>query len=356
MKKTYIVIKGQDSYTFQTGDVHQECIAPQADIRYPSKYKQLVSYTLNWQTRNIMEASAQPTLFVTFTYNDDHYLENRLLNDSIKDTLRDDWQRYTKRLRRSLQYHGYDIPFKYYTISERGDDGRLHFHSLLYGFEHSTFKSRNKKGQLVDLVEFSPITDIIEKSWGQGFVFFESACPENIKYVTKYIHKRKISPDYISLKSNGIGLSYLTENRVKHFQDAECTEFHINGHTYFMPRYIKKKIYSEEQVKRINLKLAEKQFLKDFDKVKKLWSLNDNRHYAYWNKCADDVKHLLQTGPLCPTENDIIEGLKHLGITYDSYTDEMTLCYEETDAVRFERFRQRYKDNLRMKSVFNKRL
>lgn len=355
MKKTYIVVKGKDSYIFTQGDVHQENIAPLADTRYPSKYKQLVNYTLNWRTRNVMEAAAQPTLFVTYTFNPEHYPKNFVDNIDVKSTLKDIWQKYTKRLRRSLEYHGYNIPFKYYAITERGDDGRLHYHVLLFGFEHSTFKSRNKKGQLVDLVNFSPITDIIEKSWGLGFVFFESACPENINYVTKYLHKRKISPDYISLKSNGIGLSYLSPNRLKHFQDSECTEFHINGHTYYMPRYIKSKVFTPEQIKRINEDIANKKFLEDFDKLKKQL-IDDNRHYAYYSHDAKYMKDILVKDTLNGHDLCMKEALQELEFTYDSITDELVLCYEELDNVRFQRMRERYKDNLRMKSVFNRRL
>lgn len=357
-KKKYIVVS-TTPFTFNQGDIPQERIAPLVDTRFPSNYKKLVNYTLSWQTRNIMEASGSPTMFVTFTYNPEHYVEDRLIDGDIRFSLKDDWQRFTKRLRINLERSGYDIPWKYYVISERGDDGRLHFHALLFGFEHTCFDSVNKKGQRVQYVNFSPITDIINKSWGQGFTVFEAACPENIRYVTKYLHKRRISPDYISLKSQGLGLSYLTPNRIKHFQETETATFHLNGKQYYLPRYVKGKIFSKEQLEVVNSKIQQDKFLKDFEKVKKIQHNTDYRQFAFSEHDTRCLKNLLfDNGRFQnnPRLLDVISTCNVLGIKYDDVTDDMVVCYEITDPVRHYRLRQRYMDNLRMKSVFNKRL
>ena len=259
-------------------EVSDEFIVPYNDTRFPSKYKKLTSYTLNWHTRLVMESVSRPTMFVTFTYNQEYYLENRLIDNDIRKTLKDDWQKFLKRLRRNLEYYDLGcLDFGCYVISERGDDGRLHFHALFFGFPYQTYPGKNAKGQRIDHIKFNKYTEIIDKSWHQGFVYYEGACPENIKYVTKYIHKRMISLDYISLKTRGLGLSYLTQNRKNYLHDNKLTRVRIANKDYFLPRYLKQKIFNEEELKEVNEKIALDKRTKIVSDIPS--SFERNRHY-----------------------------------------------------------------------------
>lgn len=340
-----LVIEGHDDVV-EVGNA--QCVKHN-DVRYPSRYKKLVSYTLNWRTRNILEASVRPTLYITFSYNPESYIEDRLIDGDLKATLKDDWQRFLKRFRtnwkRDLGVNYVDQNFRYYAITERGDDGRLHWHALFFGFDHRTYPGTNKKGQKILFVEFSPITRLFEKSWGQGFVYFESAVPENINYVTKYLHKRVISPDYISMKSNGIGLAYFTEARKKYFQENETFEIHLRGKVYYMPRYIKNKVFEEDKRKQLNEDLAA-------DIAKKL------RESAL---CKFGKLPLFRVFdiPSCPELLSDFESLVHrcVGYDYDVDKDDLKLRFAEPcEPYDFLRLYQRVNEDYRLKSIYNRRI
>lgn len=357
----------------EIGTLTSDQCAFDADIRFPSNYKKLRSYTLNWRTRLVFEHQCNPCMFVTLTFDPAHYDVDDEDDDVRKAKLKKCWQLFYNRFRSNLNYRHIDLSrFKYYAISERGDDGRLHFHSLIYGFPYKSFPGRNNKGQRVKYVQFNEITDLIVKSWNKGFCTFEATCPENIEYVTKYIHKRRISGDYISLKSNGLGLSFLDDAKKQFFHDTDQQYYHIGRKKYYLPRYLKKKIWTDdEEYREMNIRLAKKIQEEEIKKIKNDVKITENRHYVIQsnsdfilesacNYSPDGIQfykdpETLKTIDLCDLKHHIDQ---QLGFVYDPADDtiQVYLCREELDPLTWVRLKERTNDNCRMKSVYNKRL
>lgn len=372
MKQTfYVALPGSTNKTIQdTGLCPSEDIAFVSDLRYPSEYKKLKSYTLNWRTRLVFEAQASPCMFVTLTFDPEHYNVDDPDEEVRKANLKKCWQDFSKRFRSSCDYRGIDTSrFKYYAISERGDDGRLHFHSLIYGFEFSSFSGKNAKGQRVLYVKYNEITDLITKAWVNGFCLFEAAVPQNIEYVTKYLHKRRISGDYISLKSNRLGLAFLDDAKKNFFYQTDCQYFHIGRKKYYLPRYLKKKIWTDdEEYKQMNIRLAEK--IDEEERIKAENSdLNENRHYVIYEESESIIRASLSFQANQPsifkteTDNFYLPEIKELldrslGFVYDPDDDDIQvyLCRDEPDLLRWVRLRDRTNENFKMKYVYNRRL
>lgn len=348
--------------------VSSDEVAFAADTRYPSNYKKLKCYTMNWNTRLVFESLARPCMFVTFTYDEDHYLEKRLLNNDVPATLKDDWQKFMKRFRLYCHYHKIPIDeFKYYAITERGDDGRLHFHSLIYGLPFESFTGRNAKGQRVLYVKFNEFTRALDETWQQGFTVYEAAVPENISYVTKYIHKRRISGDYISLKSNGIGLAFLDDAKKKFLKENDQQYYHVGRKKYYLPRYLKKQIWTDEdEYREMNVRLAAKIAEKELAEIDEN---EQNRYYVVYEDsqelvekalCRDNlVKYASTTSRetfYLPEIADLID--KSLGFVYDPADDNIRvyLVRQEKSPLIWHRLRQRTNENFKMKTIYNRRL
>lgn len=335
-----------------------------ADLRFPSRYKKLTSYTLSWRNRLQLEATASPCMFVTFTYDQEHYFEPVA---DIPTTLKNEWKAFRHRFE-YYQKRDHLGDFKYYVISERGDDGRLHFHALLYGFPFTTFKAKNKKGQLVDFVEFSKYTDDIQKAWGNGFCTFNGANGRAINYVTKYIHKRMVSGDYISMKSNGIGLSFLDEAKKKFFKDNDQQYFRLGNKLVYLPRYLKKKIWTDDQeYKEMNERLAEKISKRESVLCKN--SVPQGDLYVTLRESEEiyhSIKAFVDGGQVnkmrIPGFNmdlrDLVDRIDELGFSYDLDTDEFEVLfyYQEKVPVKWFRLKQRQIEVAKYKDVFNQRL
>lgn len=314
-----------------------------------------------------MESVSLPTMFVTATFDDEHYIENRECDDVQKE-LKRQFVLFVKRFRSNLERHlNFFEPFKYYAITERGDDGRLHYHFLLFGIPFSTFKSRNKKGQFIDCVQFSEFTECIQDSWGQGFCFFEGACPQNIAYVTKYLHKRLVSPDYVSIKSQGLGLSFLSDNRKEYLHNNMMTKIKIGNKEYYLPRYLKKKIFTDEELVQVNRKIEDEKFQKLMADVPSEFS--QNRHYVYYSSTpklldlARDLRFgLSKLSDPDASLHDVIFDMNAIRSDFYDYIFEhdvekdTLLAYPVTEYSLWYSLRKRYFENLKMKNVYNKRL
>ena len=315
-----------------------------------------------------MESVSLPTMFVTLTFDEEHYIENGNCDD-VQEALKRQFVLFIKRFRSNLERKlNFRDSFKYYAITERGDDGRLHYHFLLFGIPFSTFKSRNKKGQLIDCVQFSEFTECIQDSWGNGFCFFEGACPENIAYVTKYLHKRLVSPDYVSIKCQGLGLSFLTDNRKEYLHKNMMTKIKIGNKEYYLPRYLKKKIFTDEELVQVNRKIEDEKFQKLMADIPSDFS--QNRHYVYYpntdkiitscqvlhtKPAKIDSYHGVPAGSMIFNLNEFRSDFYDFIYEHDIQTDTL-LAYPVTEFHQWYLLRKRYFENLKMKNIYNKRL
>lgn len=161
-------------------------------------------------------------LFITLTYDDDHYIDSSLNKKDLQDFL--------KRLRDKLDYR----KIKYYAVGEYGDKSfRKHFHLILFNVYYED-------------------KDIINDCWYNGFIDIAPVEQGSIYYVVGYVQKKleKLLLDdnyYENLGytppfmvcSKGIALDY-----IHNYCDVLKRDMGIflNGKKYPLPRYFREKL------------------------------------------------------------------------------------------------------------------
>ena len=159
-------------------------------------------YRLQWQLRLQHEFVSYEgvAMFLTLTYN-----EENLPNDNL--LIKRDVQLFIKRLRKFYK----DVKIKYFAVGEYGTKkNRPHYHLIIYGLRAPENRNNSK-------LNFKYGLFLAERIWKKGFChvgFVNSKC---ISYVSKYVMKSFISTDgkeleLFTLKSTGLGLSYLLKN------------------------------------------------------------------------------------------------------------------------------------------------
>lgn len=238
------------------------------NIMWPSKYRYHIRYTMRWRTRLLMEHEANPSTFITLTYRPGVEPEDRLsihppqkpTPEDLRQVLKTDLKNFFqlirdaadrgyyylrkdgKKVRENGQFVKCLFPkldltkLKYYAVTERGAEeftSRLHFHILVFGWPNNP-----------------ATTQALWSLWSFGRIDVQNTTDSRINYVTKYIHKRVHAPEFISLKSNGLGLSWLTDARKQSFIDRKSFVFHMNGKSYILSSYLKKKVFTDEELLR----------------------------------------------------------------------------------------------------------
>lgn len=131
-----------------------------------------------WRQRLFFENKCSDQLyFATFTYNNQNL--KRCLGFKVPRV--SDVQLFHKRLRRYIDYHKYDIKFKYFLCSEYGpDDFRPHYHGLYCVSGRHTLKFRK----------------ILKIVYNYGFIDV-SLCRNrdaSVSYITNYLTQSKGNP------------------------------------------------------------------------------------------------------------------------------------------------------------------
>lgn len=267
----------------------------------------------------------RPAVFVTLTYNDEH-LPTEEVNENTGEVfkypsvVKRDIQLFIKRLRKSIDtkikkgnYKGYKGPIKYFITSEYGPEThRPHYHGIIYGL------NKNRVAY-----------DLINDSWQNGFIYLGVANLKTINYCSKYCIKptelsdpnrrgyfdnekwqedNGIRRKPFRLMSSKLGANYCESpaNIKFHLKNPLKHNYVRNGkYKMKMPRYYKKKIYSDENVKKyLNTKKENYiNYLKDKIKLLKV------EEYYGRNLCNYSV-------------NDVISRLqyyRHLADTQQKY-------------------------------------
>jgi hypothetical protein len=200
--------------------------------------------TQGWAFRLMKEAEVSSSaLFITLTYNE----ENVPWRDDKQSIEKDDLQRFMKRLRKLNRNK-----LKYYACGEYGGKTmRPHYHIILFNADPETIQPAWKiNNQEIGNVHIGKVTEA------------------SVVYTLKYLNKpTKIKGDDIrqrefQLMSKGIGKNYLTEKMIQwHHRDLENRAYftHKGGRKVSMPRYIKEKLYTEEQRKKIGKAMQERE-------------------------------------------------------------------------------------------------
>lgn len=178
--------------------------------------------------------------FITLTYSDDNIPETPSGNYTL---VKRDHQLFMKRLRKRIPKK---MRLGYYMVGEYGGQTmRPHYHSILF-----------------NLATKSPIDDVHE-AWQLGAVHMGEVTEASINYVTGYLSK--VPPDLMgdqqkqfNMMSKKLGASYLTPDRIKYYQENLHPYLITNGGQKApMPRYYRNKIYTEDQLKKVNQKALE---------------------------------------------------------------------------------------------------
>lgn len=184
---------------------------------------------------------AKRSTFVTLTYND----ENIISDDNGLYTLhKPDLQSFFKKLRQNeIRVKGNYSKIKYYACGEYGGlYQRPHYHIIL----------------------FNAHEDMVIKSWinsnqyAIGNVHFGKVEVGSIKYVTGYINKGKIIPQFegdlrkpeFSLMSKGLGENFLSNEMKIWFRNDPLERQYLpglDGEKFAIPRYYKNKIWDEKE-------------------------------------------------------------------------------------------------------------
>lgn len=241
--------------------------------QYPTPYEYHKKYVRDWRTRLFFESCKNPYIYFTLTYDDENLPE---LEIPDKYGL----QKFFKRFRRRLDYKGIQCTFRYYIVSEYGDDfGRLHYHGLLFGipFSHEIFQC-------------------FMDCWPYGRVDYKAGSPKSINYVTKYVHKRfEDKEHYLSLKSNGLGSRLLSPEFIERQRQRRTNWCWYDGKRRYLPRFIMEKIFNKDERLQIYTDSRKQRFARlnkqasRYAKDTFVISYPDGQQ----EPCDDDYKHIL---------------------------------------------------------------
>lgn len=186
----------------------------------------------DWRKRLMLENDCSlSSFFVTLTYDNDH-----LPSDGVR---LDHLQKFFKRLRNVAP------TFRYYACGEYGDlFGRPHYHFVIFFRE------------AVDTFEFG---NLCNRCWSSGNVVVGTVTPASISYVTKYIVKG-FGQDYgpfnkpfqVMSRRPALGSDFIDDRKKDYYNDSSSELVYLHhGNTYYLPRYFKKKMLTEERKKEI---------------------------------------------------------------------------------------------------------
>lgn len=206
---------------------------------------------LEWAVRLQSEYDKCLTAYyIDLTFNDEHVKKYPKLDKS-------QFQRFLKRL---MNFNTRGVPkyaksvkvskikgkhpkIKYFATGEYGTKFfRPHWHLILINFPYNQIDTE----KLIDLAWNESDVSI-------GFDKCGYLKEGGIFYVVDYLFKN-LKKDSIKLKSNNIGESYITKNRVDYHQKKQEGSIRLRNMVYPMPRYIRQKVYTPEQRKQIGEK------------------------------------------------------------------------------------------------------
>jgi hypothetical protein len=137
-----------------------------------------LEYSRQWAMRCVHEAQMhEDNCFITLTFNDEALKQRR--NPKSLDV--DEFQRFMKRLRKR-----YDHKIRFFHCGEYGDqNGRPHYHALLFGHDFKDKKLWSKKGGF-NLF----ISEQLMQLWPHGFSTIGAVTFETAAYCARYVMKK----------------------------------------------------------------------------------------------------------------------------------------------------------------------
>ncbi len=192
----------------------------------------------HWSFRINEEAKhSSSAYFLTLTY------EITPTSDNGYPTLyKKDFQNFLKRLRKLCPTN----KLKYYACGEYGTQTqRPHYHAIILNLPKS--------------IGHNPI--LIQDTWQNGHVMSVPSNQKTINYVVGYMCKGRFEPQSdhddrspeFSLMSKKMGMQYLTDKMVAYYRNRQIACIvKEGGQIMSMPRYYKEKIFTKQELKKIN--------------------------------------------------------------------------------------------------------
>ncbi|QCS36149.1 replication initiator protein [Capybara microvirus Cap1_SP_141] len=238
-KPDYVIAPYQCHHVEKIGDkferVYSSAMSPRADL-VVSTFIEIpcgrcldcrLSYSRSWADRLVRESKTSvSSLFVTFTYDDDHLPYHDYVNSESGELVskpclvKKHCQDFFKRLRK--YFDGYNI--RYFIAGEYGEtSARPHYHAVIYNLPLDKldlqFYKTNFNG---DLYYTSPV---LESIWTHGYVVLSDFSWQTGAYTARYILKKQFGkasdqfkltgfPQEFVLMSRkpGLGRQYFNEN------------------------------------------------------------------------------------------------------------------------------------------------
>ena len=167
-----------------------------------------------WAIRCSLESQLyQNSYFLTLTYDDEHLPKSGSL-------VPDDLQKFLKKLRRYLEYHGSDKKIRFFACGEYGDNFlRPHYHAIIFNLDISDLKrfSTSFSGDIYYTSE------TINQIWKNGYVIIGEVTFESCAYVARYVTKKMTGsqadfyyegrqPEFVRMSRRpGIGSAWLDQ-------------------------------------------------------------------------------------------------------------------------------------------------
>lgn len=216
------------------------------------------SFRLKEELRNAHSAK-----FITLTYSD----QNLPWGGYAPTLVKRDIQLFIKRLRKENALV-WDKQLRYYAVGEYGTTTRRpHYHILLYNCESSLYSK-------------------LDQIWGKGRAQLGEVSDASIHYTTKYhvnydvtqdakvlYKEQSIHPEFALMSRRpGIGHAYVGRASSWNYENGYLYVIK-DGYKQSMPRYYRKKIFTDDQLKRMaeeTISNAQVQYWAEYNRLVKL--------------------------------------------------------------------------------------
>lgn len=188
-----------------------------------------------WTFRlTVEERHSRSAHFVTMTYNDSHLP----IKQGTATLLKSDLQKYFKRVRK----HTKDL--RYYAVGEYGEKyQRPHYHAIVFNAERDVLieKWKDREGKEIGNIQVDKVTQA------------------SIHYCTKYIAgQQNLKEDEkqkpFAAMSKGLGKKYVETHKHYHIENMETEVTYRGGNKHTIPRYLKEKIFNDDQKEQLSIK------------------------------------------------------------------------------------------------------
>lgn len=207
----------------------------------------LVKKQRDWTFRIEQEVKySSSAWFITLTYDEEHVpVDEELMVPVVS---KRDIQLFMKRFRKEISALGFTC--RYFICAEYGPKTlRPHYHGILFDLPLSFGRTF--------------LSDLLLRTWQQGFITLAPVTPGRCRYVAKYCSSFMFLPKYLQNERRkpfllvsrkiGIGKSFVDRDpRVEDLRRAPKSSVRgENGNMQSLPRYVRQKLYDSEMSLRI---------------------------------------------------------------------------------------------------------